>query len=519
MPSELPMRFLAITLFVAACSSGTPQGEGVPGCEGKCDGFTDSVPVAGPDTLIHCEMIARDGAHAVECSYTGVPTDFPVGTQVDIALATTPWTDENGMIQPGQTAAHEFREAGSMVVIDGVREAQLPVYAVVTTHVMGEHLVGVRGASRPSDLREIQKTFTFSRVGDATEALPLPYEFWRLRLFAAEGGTVRSTHLGPQEIAIAPWETFLGDQVFNHEVSLDVIDSEGVSFWLPVAQEARSVNARGRYCARNGVCTELTFRVDGPGVYKLASDGATRFDGREPPPIPVMDGGVDDAGAFMDAGFDATTEDTGPACGIEGQRPCDDGRCADGYEQDGEFCYACGVDGEPRCAATGACAPGHRWVGTVCRVCGGDDQTYCGDSSNRICNEGHRWVGTVCRVCGGDDQTYCGDSSNRICNEGHRWVGTVCRVCGGSGQTFCGDRSNPICDEGHRWVGTECRVCGGDGQTFCGDRSNPICDEGHRWVGTVCRTCGGQGETYCGSRDSPECDAGLRWNGSYCNAI
>ncbi|MFT5352853.1 MAG: hypothetical protein ACI9KE_000050 [Polyangiales bacterium] len=94
-----------------ACTPGTDPGTEIAGCEGKCDGLGDFAPIAGPESLVHCEL---NSSRDVVCDYTGVPDSFPVGVTVDVTALGQGFTDSSGRIQSGQLASIEFQEPGSV---------------------------------------------------------------------------------------------------------------------------------------------------------------------------------------------------------------------------------------------------------------------------------------------------------------------------------------------------------------------------------------------------------------------
>ncbi|MFT5352852.1 MAG: hypothetical protein ACI9KE_000049, partial [Polyangiales bacterium] len=355
--------------------------------------------------------------------------------------------------------------------------SQLPVILVVSLEIRADFLVGDQNSDR-SNLRSMTSSFTFNAAGDETPDLPLPLEFWPVRLFAANDGIVTNTSVGPQSIDVAPWEFFIGPSEVEHQFNLPTIQAEPQEFLLPVAPGLSTLLARGRFGSN-----DVDFVFNGPGIYALSADGAATFE----PPAGVDAGSVDsgagiDGGTGFDGGIsiDAGTPDAGPPpCGSNGQRPCADGTCAENHDLDGDFCFPCGTDGEARCSGESDCAVGNFLVSSICEACGDDGQLACRDLSTRerYCNEGHYYSSndTSCTICGDDGQIACRDSSTRerYCNEGHYYSSndTSCTICGDDGQIACRDSSTRerYCNEGHYYSSndTSCTICGDDGQIAC----------------------------------------------------
>lgn len=210
------------SLLGLSCTPSPEAGDTIPGCEGKCDGIGDYAPLAGPESLVHCELT---GDRDVVCDYTGVPESFPIGVSVDVTVIGQPYTDLSGRIQPAQTASIEFQQPGSVTLLGAVPADQLPLIVLVGLDMRAAFLVGDQFDDR-SDLRSVSQTFTFAAPGDETPDLPLPLEFWPVRLFAAEGGNVRNTNVGPQSIDVTPWEFFIGPSVVSHDFALPTIQAE-----------------------------------------------------------------------------------------------------------------------------------------------------------------------------------------------------------------------------------------------------------------------------------------------------
>lgn len=502
-------RVLVATLCAflgTACTPSTEPGAGeIPGCEGKCDGIGDFAPVAGPESLIHCELTStRD----VVCDYTGVPDSFPVGVTVDVTALGQGFRDSNGRLQSGQLASTEFQEPGRVTLLGALPSDQLPVTLIVNLEMRADFLVGNQNSSR-TDLRSMSHSFRFDSAGDETPDLGLPLEFWPVRLFAAEGGNVRNPSAGPQSVDIAPWDFFIGESAVDHSFDLPMIEGEPQEFLLPVAPGLTTLNARGTYCGSDFGCDEVAFVFNGPGIYALSGDGAATF---EPPAGvdggpgidgstdsgPGIDGGTDggvdggpgtDGGLGFDGGvgIDGGSPDAGPPpCGTSGQRPCADGTCAENNELDGEFCYPCGVDGEARCSGESGCAEGHRLQSNVCRACGADGQVACWNGSDNVCDEGHRLRNGSCLVCGSDGQIACWNGSENVCDDGHRVRNGSCLVCGSDGEIACWIGSENVCDDGHRLRNGNCLACGYDGLIACWNGSQNVCNDGFRVSSGLC---------------------------------
>ncbi|MEM7676987.1 MAG: hypothetical protein AAF449_13365 [Myxococcota bacterium] len=287
-------------LLVSACSSGssdpggTPPG-GVDRCEGKCDGFGGLEPVLSPESLVQCEL-SSSPPYAVSCEYIGVPSSFPVPVDVEVLAVGRNFRDADGNLQSGRTAEATPVEPGSFTLLGDLRPDELPVTVLINAETRVSTFIGQRvNSDTGSSLREITYLQNLE-AGDATPDLPLPYELWRVRLFAPEGQTARFVTTGPERFDITPWETFGFDSIVDLQVDHGNITNEPVDLVLPVTLGQESLAGSMTYC--EGGCNEVNFALTGPGVYLLSAAGAERVD-----VAPTTDAGVD-GGFRSDAGFD-----------------------------------------------------------------------------------------------------------------------------------------------------------------------------------------------------------------------
>lgn len=459
------------TLLLAGCADSPVDDSSIPGCEGKCDGFGEVEPIAGPDSLVRCE---RDGVGNIQCDYVGVPTSFPIEVSVAVSV-----------VAGSESATADFTEARNVTLLRAAES--VPASVVLVLRVTNPFIRGDFG-----DLGDFVHMGELLVEGDATPDLPIPFEFWPVRLFAESGSlaVVESA----QTFDISPWDG-VGSAEREGMFSFPVVEEEPVDLLLPVVPGTRQVVASAtQYCDDAG-CIEYDFVLDGPGVYRLGRDGVTSF----ATPAPSVDGGVD-------GGTDAGLPDSGPICGLNGLPPCEDGLCADDHHLVDGLCAECGTEGRGLCAGAVRCSEGHYEVDALCRACGSDSQVACENADGRFCNVGHfhDMALQVCSVCGGDDQVACGTLESRFCLDGHFHdsLNDTCAACGADGQVACEESGERFCDEWHQHdtIDQTCSACGRDAQASCQRPSGErFCDEWHQHdrMNETCAACGNDGEDAC----------------------